>query len=798
MFDKKIDKKLILDTMQCFEDSPQYEKYSRIYDEVIVDSVDCVEPVGYYCELSGDVSHEAPYERMVYCLVTLGEDMDKAISGYFGQNEYLKGMMLNTIGDQLLFDTALGFSRFLDRTYGEKGLGLSRAYNPGDDDIPLKMQEDILGVIEGENETGITLTSGYMFSPQKTMSFYHGIASDLELATYVHDCKTCSAVSCMYRKVNLTVIRDDEDETVQVPVGMNLLDALRSQDYHVPAYCNGKGSCGKCKVIDLHGSLERTPDEIAILTEAEVKKGLVLACYHRLQNHLTVAIPTENQSAKILSDFQLVKPHRKDEASLPPSSYDSSTPMRESYRPKYEQVRIDGFSVASLEGCDVTGFIKKQFGYDYGYTLDGFHDLSFLVGLASPFYLLVKNQREVLRASKELPRAYGIGVDIGTTTVVLTLVDLIGYEVMDSYKVMNPQGAYGADVISRIQHDIQDKDHVQTRVIRETIRKGIQSLMLSHGLTQRELVDVTISGNTTMAYLLLGMNPYPLSVSPFTTVHNGIMHYPYNRLFHGVHSDLSVTLLPNISAYIGSDITSGFYYCDFLQETGNHLFVDIGTNGEMALKTSEGILCASTAAGPAFEGANIRCGMASTHGAIYHVGYENGQFIYDVIGDVLPRGICGSALVDMVAILLEEGLMDKTGKLTQGEAVTLYEDQDTKIALYQEDIRQLQLAKSAIRAGIEVLLMEAGLTPKDVDRFYLAGGFGSHLDIPHAIAIGLIPSELEHLVHLVGNSALGGCAKYMMDSNGDKAFQALQDACSLIELSLHVAFNEAYIDHMFF
>ncbi|WP_105615357.1 ASKHA domain-containing protein [Vallitalea okinawensis] len=775
---QKLNKSTVLSMMQCYKNSPCYADYSLAYDEIIAEDFSSLTITGYYVKKEPDkrMDTDTVYQYLIYCIVTLGVEFDNLVNKYFLHNDFVKGMIVNTIGDFLLFESS---RKLYNRIKGEskaEGLHMTSRFEPGMGDIPVEFQKQILDEIHSEYKTAITLSTGYMYAPQKTLGFYYGASPDLPNNIIDHDCRKCQSQDCHYRKVLVDIKQGDLLTTIQVNKGTNLLDALRSHDLSVPAFCNGKKACGKCKVKQVGGEqLVLSLEEKALLTEQEIRQGVILACFHNLIKDIQVEIAEEKETSNIVGDYHVNKPKKS----------------------KYQVVSIEGLVEDPEIQPSVTQLINQKLDKAYVFNLQTIRELSQVNHLKEKLFLLIKDDLEVIKISSSSIKAYGVAVDIGTTTLVLSLIDLMDYREVDSYKISNPQGAYGADVISRINFEIEDNTHVQGRLIRKAILEGIDSLVKENNIHDQDIVDVVISGNTTMQYLLLDMNPHKLAISPFTTMDLSLHQYQWSQIFKNTQKECPVTLLPSISAYIGSDITSGFYYSNLMNQKGNILFIDIGTNGEMALKVDDCILCASTAAGPALEGANIKCGMSSVEGAINHIRLQNNEFEYDVIGHCSPTGICGSALIDLIGELASHDLIEPSGKMVK-EQVEIYSDEVNHVALYQEDVRQFQLAKSAIAAGVEVLLKHAGLDYTAIDHVYLAGGFGNNLDIHQAVQSGLINSLLENKVKLIGNSSLGGCAKFILEYKSKESFREIQQMCKYIELSMDVHFNKAYIDHMFF
>lgn len=387
--------------------------------------------------------------------------------------------------------------------------------------------------------------------------------------------------------------------------------------------------------------------------------------------------------------------------------------------------------------------------------------------------------------------AVGIGVDIGTTTVAVSLINLVTHEVLDVAKLLNPQKAYGADIISRIMYVGENEGHKLGELIRRDIEEMSLELMGKQGYNMSNIEEMVISGNTTMIYLLLEIEPSALAVAPFTTIDMGIKEIDSTEIF-GKLPKFKVTILPWISAYVGGDIVSGLFATHLIDKNENIIFIDVGTNGEIVLKNHDRMFSAATATGPAFEGANIKCGMGAVSGAICEIHADGKGYDIETLGDVAPAGICGSALIDAVALLHKQGFVDDMGYM---EEPVMFRNE---IGIYPADIRQVQLAKAAIMAGVDTLIHEAGITYDEVDALYIAGGFGSHLNIENSAYIGLIPKEVLGRVVAVGNTSLAGAVRYLLEEGGRTEIEDIRDSCEYIELSTSMKFNECYVNRMIF
>lgn len=370
----------------------------------------------------------------------------------------------------------------------------------------------------------------------------------------------------------------------------------------------------------------------------------------------------------------------------------------------------------------------------------------------------------------------GAAVDIGSTTLVLRRYDLKTGALLGQAAMLNPQTSVAADVMGRIGAALEGKGPL----LQSQITDALKLLLHRAGGNAHKWV---ITGNTTMLYLLTGRDPEPLSHAPFLA----------DTLFDTDTSvlDIPAYLPPCMNAFVGADISCAVLSSGMTRHK-TALLCDIGTNGEIAL-WKDGILSVtSTAAGPAFEGALISCGCSSIPGAIDKVWAENGSLRIHTISDTPAVGICGSGLIDAVAVLLQEEIMDETGALD--EDVTLAPG----VTLLQKDIRALQLAKAAIAAGIQTLLESAGTACEEIEAFYLAGGFGSHLDLQNASAIGLIPEDLVGKAKVIGNAALAGASRLLLDPDVLPDLRKITDASRHYNLGGNPTFNEYYMEQMLF
>ncbi len=392
---------------------------------------------------------------------------------------------------------------------------------------------------------------------------------------------------------------------------------------------------------------------------------------------------------------------------------------------------------------------------------------------------------DALTASAPMEGRLGAAIDIGTTTMALRLYDLkTGAQIGDS-AMLNPQTSIAADVMGRIGAALNGSLETLQQQVQSAIRTLIDEACAKAGKPANEVDSLVVTGNTTMLYLLTGRNPESLSHAPFEA----------DCLFGLTEMllDRTCCLPACMNAFVGADITCALLESGQCERDEVSLLCDIGTNGEIALWKNGELFVTSTAAGPAFEGAGISCGCSSVRGAIDRVWAEDGALHIHTIGEAEAVGICGSGLIDAIAASLSLELIDETGAMDDDEI-----ELAPGVALQPKDVRAVQLAKAAIAAGIETLLETANVSLSEVSTLYIAGGFGNHLDVNSAAAIGLIPEELSSRVKAIGNASLAGASRLLLDQNAMRSAQEIAEKSQHVNLGGNPKFNEHYIDQMLF
>lgn len=406
-------------------------------------------------------------------------------------------------------------------------------------------------------------------------------------------------------------------------------------------------------------------------------------------------------------------------------------------------------------------------------------------------------QTDEARVSDFVPESgYGVAVDVGSTTIVAQVVDLGNGQVVDTCSEVNPQISYGADIISRIEYAMQKKENLLQlcHILRGCIGKMLYTLTIRNSISSFQ--KVVLAGNTVMHHLFAGYDVASLATAPYHSDSNEGYVLLSTALEWDFIKPCPVEFLPNLSHFVGSDILCGIQSCGMVQEEEYKLLIDLGTNGEMALGNKHHVLYTSTAAGPAFEGINISCGMRAIEGAIYAV-EEIGEHTckYEIIGDKQAKGLCGSGLIEVIHWLLRHGDIDVTGAMTD---LTRREISLTKeVTLTIEDIREFQLAKAALAAGVELLLKEYNISVSQISQVFFTGGLGNYLNVDKIKELGLFTKFENSKIVRLSNASLFGCRQFLFDSNREKIVSILRNK-EFCSLETKKEFQDVFCEQIFF
>ncbi len=601
-------------------------------------------------------------------------------------------------------------------------------------------------------------------------------------------------------KFRVTVKHGEKNIEIETGSSGTILDFLNIHDFHMDAPCGGKGTCGKCKVKVIKGNdSELQEPELKFLTKKEIESGYRLACQTKITSDMVLEISDPEQHIQIESAHDgyagninpLVK---KKYLQLPRPSLED---QRDDVSRITETLGIKKAGVSLKLRRAIPGILREA---DYSVTAIYTEDT--LIGVES---------------GNTETENYGFAVDIGTTTVVGHLLNMNTGEIIDTVSALNRQKTLGADVISRIEYCMREDNGLEilSKKIFTQMGEMALSVLERNSIKKEHIYSAMIAGNTTMLHLFYGIDPTGIAAAPFIPGTLESVSYSSEEIGDSL-LNLTVYSLPSISAYIGADITAGILATRMHETEELSLLIDIGTNGEIVLGNKNKLYCCSTAAGPAFEGAHITCGMGGISGAIDTISLENGRIKYTTIGGTKPIGICGSGIIDTVAVLLKSGVVDFTGRIIEEDeaesenAKELIKKHFSKedsgsfiltepnIVFTQKDIREVQLAKAAISAGVATLLNEAGKTVNDVKHLYIAGGFGSYISKESAAAIGLIPADLLDRTESVGNTSGKGAAECSFSKENYNACDEIIKLTEYIELSSNTYFQGKYMEDMIF
>ena len=420
--------------------------------------------------------------------------------------------------------------------------------------------------------------------------------------------------------------------------------------------------------------------------------------------------------------------------------------------------------------------------------------------------ILEKGIKRSVAVAPYVSEGYGAAFDIGTTTVVCYLIDLKTGQQVSHASTLNPQRQFGADVISRCEYALANGVETLSSVIRSALNDLIKQVCADANIDIKNINIISVVGNTCMHHLLLNIDPKSLTVAPYEAVVRDEQIMKASDIGLDASEDAMVLVLPNIAGFVGADTVGCMLATQFDQLDELSLMIDIGTNGEMVMGNRNRMITCSTAAGPAFEGAKIDCGMRGENGAIDHVRCVDGKLECHVIGDVEAQGICGSGLMDAVAASLDAEIIDETGRIDEENESVFALPENNQLAiklagnvyLSQKDIREVQLAKGAIAAGIELMADELKIKINDIKKVYIAGAFGNYMNPHSACRIGLLPAALEEKITMIGNAAGEGSQIALVNYNEFLHAQELIDKIDFIELASSPDFQDVFIDQLMF
>lgn len=622
------------------------------------------------------------------------------------------------------------------------------------------------------------------------------------------------------------VIFKPQGKEIQCEVGEKLLDAARKADVFIDAPCNGSQSCGKCKVKLLEGKCDT--EKTVHISDEEWEQGYILACATKVTEDIVIEVPSKLSSSmhgmkiegsdkkvdqklfergrKFLEDNGLAYSTNIEKKYMEldkPSIDDNISDIDRIERHVRQALEIDGIDFRLDILRKVPTVLRED---DFNITLT---------------YLKKKNKITILNiepGNKE-DHLYGLAVDIGTTSVVVCLVNLLTNEVIEKASSGNAQIKYGADVINRIVFAVRKNnlDLMTKAIVEETLNPLIQSIYDKTGIDKDNVIRVVLSGNTTMSTLFLGIYPDYLRLEPYIPPYLKSPNLMGKNVGLNVNESALVYLSPNVASYVGGDITAGVLSSGIWSSEENTLFIDLGTNGEIVFGNKDFLMCCACSAGPAFEGGGISCGMRASAGAIEKVKINEETLDPEltIIGDCEPVGVCGSGIIDLICQMLLTKVIDRRGKIQKelnnkrirfneheiGEYVLAfkeeYEGLENDLVINEVDIDSFIRAKGAIYSGASVLIESLGMDFEVIDKVYIAGGIGNNLDIENSVLIGLLPDVDRSKFQYIGNSSLVGSYLTLISSDARQKLEEIGSQMTYVELSVYPTYMDEFVSACF-
>lgn len=595
------------------------------------------------------------------------------------------------------------------------------------------------------------------------------------------------------RKLKITV--QPSGKVFEYEAGGTLLDILLSRKIFIDNPCNGKGVCGKCRVKILGGKLPApTETELKLLKREEIAAGVRLSCLVKPDCDLEIELMQKERKHKVLTSGYV--PEFEFDLDIEKQIIEIRKPTLEDQTPVEDQ-------------------IKEQVGCELNF--DSLKRGAFIPGKAT----VVLHGNDVIQVEQgdTTNVLYGVAIDIGTTTVVCTLVDMLTGKELAHSSMINAQKHFGLDVLTRITYELEHpEDGIEKlqKAIVESINDMIVDICKESGIQKEDIYEIAVGANCTMMHMLLGVDATSIGKAPYAPIFVRAKDIKASSIGIRAAEGARLYCLPSVSAYIGADIVAGAYVCQLKEEEGNVLFIDIGTNGEIVLSNKGRLLCCSCAAGPALEGMNISSGMRAAEGAIEDVEITEEGIKLKVIGNEEPIGICGSGILAVVKELLRVGLIRKEGafiklkqlsetdyryKMLQENGIKrefIMTEAPEKLLITQGDVRQVQLAKGAILSGFIALLNKAGIKMKDLDKVMIAGQFGANLPADSLIGTGILPEEIKDKLVYVGNSSKTGAYMALMSAKVKREMEDMASCMDYMELGATKGYERLFSDCLIF
>ena len=582
--------------------------------------------------------------------------------------------------------------------------------------------------------------------------------------------------------------------------GVTVLEAAKICGIKIRSECGGHGFCGKCKVIAKtpEGLTSLSEREKELLSNQEIKKGYRLACQAYIKGNTVIYVPEESRITKrktliegVMQEVEISPLVEKFYIIIP-------KPSLQDLRTDFDRMTESLKDVYNLEGLEIPLELLKTLPLKL-------RDADWKVTAT------IWNRKRIISVEpgNTTQKLYGIAIDIGTSKIIGYLVNLLGGKVVATHFIENPQIIYGEDIISRISHVMKNPQTLEE--IHSLAIKAVNEIILKccekAGIEQTDIYEAVIVGNTAMHHFFLSINPKYLALSPYVPAIGNSVNVEARELKINICPHGNVHVLPVIAGFVGADAVGDILATKIFEAEKICLTIDIGTNTEIVLGNKDELFTTSCASGPAFEGMHITHGMKAVEGAIEKVKIDSETFEvhYETIGNTEPVGICGSAMVDIVAEMLKTGLIDRTGKLNVNKSAKRFQKVNneyvfviakpnetrsgTPIIVTQKDIREIQLAKAAIHTGCSILMRKRGVSTDLIDKIFVAGAFGNYLNIENSIIIGLLPDVPSSKVKFVGNAAGSGAIMSLISKKEREKAKEIAKRTKYVELAIDPSFH---------
>ncbi len=674
---------------------------------------------------------------LFYCAVTLGHEISEELEDLSRQGRIWEVSLLDGLADQWLLQGVQHQFLKIAELCKSKGWGMTTRKMPGSG-YPLSLAGKIVGTL-CVNSGEIQYNEPGFMEPVKSLAYFYETSASGTVPLHDEECSTCTRKECLRRinRVQVQIIFDGEITAIDAVQGDNLLKILNEAGCAPDAPCGGRGVCGRCLV--------------EIQSESDERKW-VRACVHGVEQNTKVWIPAgdswqlafESINEAIVNEPILSRIHASDyftQKKIPLS------------------IRMEALKgVHSVGNIQAAGWFIQRERIITGYSLDN----EMLVGAA---------------------------VDLGSTTIAVRFIDLETGRILKTEGFSNPLRVYGADIISRLSDP--SKQQTMTTMLRRRLEQ-----ILDHPDNYHIKPSITaFAGNNAMAQILLGLSSEGLARAPYWHWVHGVVEGEAGDLWPNRNGFVSV--LPGSGPFTGGDLTAGMVHSGIHKTPQKTLYLDLGTNGEMALGNAEDIRVTAAAAGPAFESLEGSAGIGAVPGAIQRVQYlGNGRWHWETIGGKEPMGLCGSGLISLLAELLRYGLIGADGTFAEEEEPEVF--LSPGVVITQQDIRSFQLAKAALRAGIDVLLKKRGWQSDDLEQIIIAGGFSMEIATKDLITIGLLPKVDTGIVSMAGNACLGGLCDFLLNKEARQWIYKATERVTALNLGENEDFESLFIEHINF